>query len=380
MVKSMSGMSNESSSDCDDNGQKAFLRKRAWTDEEDNRLIQLVKQHGPYKWSFIASQMGDRVGKQCRERWHNHLNPRIKKEGWTETEEWTLYLAHQLLGNKWADISKEISGRTDNSIKNHWNSTMRKKMDGYRARLLQAIHLLKTAPPKFNKKFAINEKNLIKEIVRENCLEKKQPEKKSDRPGRDELGLGPVALGGLRDFKKLTVEAFQEEDFLEDLLRMATDNELTFSQMQTVLNFIEENEEEILASSTQPDRPEHGHADHNGSPTSHGFQTPAPDIYDFHPRVPVANFDVHGDDDPTPRPLPASLLVPTFFVHPVSLTASFQPTLLAAMRPSSDPHPVTPPKPDLLQFPRMGNPENRYNIPSILKPLHDETADNTVNL
>ena len=68
------------------------LRKGAWLPEEDNKVMELVKQYGPRRWTFIASFLDGRIGKQCRERWHNHLNPSIKKGSWTHEEDRTLYV------------------------------------------------------------------------------------------------------------------------------------------------------------------------------------------------------------------------------------------------------------------------------------------------
>jgi len=102
--------------------------RRVWSAEEDIRIAELVAEHGTKSWSVIAAKLPTRSGKQCRERWHNHLDPEINKGEWTLEEDLAMIKVHETVGNRWAEIAKALPGRTDNQIKNRWNSALRREL------------------------------------------------------------------------------------------------------------------------------------------------------------------------------------------------------------------------------------------------------------
>ncbi|KAK8672627.1 hypothetical protein V6N13_110992 [Hibiscus sabdariffa] len=108
---------------------KAGVKKGPWTPEEDITLVSYVQEHGPGNWRAVPTNTGLlRCSKSCRLRWTNYLRPGIKRGNFTEQEEKMIIHLQALLGNRWAAIASYLPQRTDNDIKNYWNTHLKKKL------------------------------------------------------------------------------------------------------------------------------------------------------------------------------------------------------------------------------------------------------------
>ncbi|XP_022740702.1 myb-related protein 306-like [Durio zibethinus] len=108
---------------------KAGMKKGSWTPEEDIALVSYIQEHGPGNWKAVPTNTGlFRCSKSCRLRWTNYLRPGIKRGNFTEHEEKMIIHLQALLGNRWAAIASYLPQRTDNDIKNYWNTHLKKKL------------------------------------------------------------------------------------------------------------------------------------------------------------------------------------------------------------------------------------------------------------
>ncbi|CAN9515766.1 unnamed protein product [Ophioblennius macclurei] len=105
------------------------LGKSPWSKEEDKKLTELVGFYGIKHWEIIAKNLKGRLAKQCHERWHNYLDPAMQKNYWTIEEDLIIYKAQAVLGNRWADISKLLPGRSDKCVRNRWNAPIKRRAE-----------------------------------------------------------------------------------------------------------------------------------------------------------------------------------------------------------------------------------------------------------
>lgn len=117
--------------------------KGQWTPEEDDLLVNWVQRVGHKRWAQCAATIFGRTGKQCRERWYNNLDPNVKKGDWTAEEDNFIFDHYVKQGSSWSKIAKLLTGRTENSVKNRFYSTVRKLLQDQTRQVIEDEEFLK---------------------------------------------------------------------------------------------------------------------------------------------------------------------------------------------------------------------------------------------
>ncbi|KAK0593124.1 hypothetical protein LWI29_031450 [Acer saccharum] len=158
---------------------KQKLRKGLWSPEEDEKLLNYITKHGHGCWSSVPKLAGlQRCGKSCRLRWINYLRPDLKRGAFSQQEENLIIELHAVLGNRWSQIAAQLPGRTDNEIKNLWNSSIKKKLrqrgiDPNTHKPLSEIET--TSDQEKQQQLTINKNNINNERNSEESKEKQYP-------------------------------------------------------------------------------------------------------------------------------------------------------------------------------------------------------------
>ncbi|KAF3437511.1 hypothetical protein FNV43_RR20265 [Rhamnella rubrinervis] len=226
---------------------KQKLRKGLWSPEEDEKLYNYITRFGVGCWSSVPKLAGlERCGKSCRLRWINYLRPDLKRGMFSQQEEDLIMSLHEVLGNRWAQIAAQLPGRTDNEIKNFWNSCLKKKL------MKQGIDPITHKP--------VSDVDDVKE--KSNCTEKESnlaivPQPQGLQPTVSMGTQGPAFLGtdSSSYYEGGLTEASKEHFMNSNSKKQGFDSSLSYFEFQMGLDPSGYNSSDLVAHYQAPTRP-----------------------------------------------------------------------------------------------------------------------------